>query len=222
MTRPSAVAAPVDVGMRFSAAARARRGSLCGASMQVLVGRVGVDRRHHAVPDPDGPVQHARHGGEAVRRARGVGDDVVTLGVVDVVVDAEDDVRVGRHGALDGGGQDHLARAGGHVAGGVGVRAELSARLDHDVDFEIVPGRVFRISLGECEDLQGVHVQDAVLGPHGAREAAVDRVIGEQVRERAGVGDVVDGDDLEIGARFDGRAHEAAPDAAEAVDGDTR
>jgi hypothetical protein len=31
-TRPTALAAPVEVGTRFTAAARARRGSLCGAS----------------------------------------------------------------------------------------------------------------------------------------------------------------------------------------------
>jgi hypothetical protein len=63
-------------------------------------------------------------------------------------------------------------------------------------------------------------VQDAVLRVDRAGVAPVDRLVGEQVRERGGVGDVIDGDDLDVGARLDGRAHDAAPDAAEAIDGD--
>ena len=41
------------------------------------------------------------------------------------------------------------------------------------------------------------------------------------MRERGGVGHVVDGDDLEIGATLEGRAQHAPSDAAEAIDADT-
>ena len=84
--------------------------------VEVLVGGVGVDRRHQAVPDADGLVQDHRDRREAVGRAGGVGDDVVALGVVGVVVDAEDEVGVGRLVALGGGGEDDLAGAGVEVA----------------------------------------------------------------------------------------------------------
>ena len=40
------------------------------------------------------------------------------------------------------------------------------------------------------------------------------------MRERGGVGHVVDGDDLEIGAALDGGAQHAPSDAAEAIDAD--
>ena len=87
---------------------------------QLLIAGVGVDRRHHAVPDAERLVEHLRDRGEAVRRAGGVGDDVVALGVVDVVeVHAERDRDVG---LLGGRGDDHLARAGLEVARGVGAR----------------------------------------------------------------------------------------------------
>ena len=66
---------------------------------QVLVGGVGVDRGHQAVADPDRLVQDLRDRGEAVGRARRVADDVIALGVVDLVeVDADDDGRVERLG----------------------------------------------------------------------------------------------------------------------------
>ena len=54
--------------------------------------------------------------------------------------------------------------------------------------------------------------------------AAVDGVVVVEVRERLGVGEVVDGDDLEVFRQLalDERADDAATDAAEAVDGDLR
>ena len=53
----------------------------------------------------------------------------------------------------------------------------------------------------------------------GAAEAAVDGVVLEEVSERLGVGEIVDRDDVEVGAAAleDGAEHEAA-DAAEPVD----
>ena len=79
ITSPSAFAAPVDVGIRFSAAARARRRSLCGRR-----GGSGRPCRRGSSssgrPDAERLVQDRRHRGQAVRRAGGVGDDVVASG----------------------------------------------------------------------------------------------------------------------------------------------
>jgi hypothetical protein len=55
---------------------------LVGEVLQALVGRVGVDRRHQAVPDADRLVEHHGHRREAVGRARGVGDDLVRIAIV--------------------------------------------------------------------------------------------------------------------------------------------
>ena len=55
MTRPSALAAPVEVRIMFTAAARAAQ-VLVGTVLQLLVRRVGVDRRHQAVTDAGLPM----------------------------------------------------------------------------------------------------------------------------------------------------------------------
>ncbi len=76
-TRLVARAAPVDDGTMLTAAARARRRSLCGQVEQVLVVGVGVHRGHQAPLDAEGVVEHLDHRHEAVGRARRVGDDRV-------------------------------------------------------------------------------------------------------------------------------------------------
>ena len=53
---------------------------------------------------------------------------------------------------------------------------------------------------------------------HVGVEAAQDRVVLEQVREHRVVGQVVDADDLDVGARGADGAEEVAADAAESVD----
>ena len=105
----------------WSPPARARRRSLCGEVEQVLVVGVGVHRGHEPAHDVERVVDHLDHGDEAVRRARGVGDDDVLLGVEVVVVDADDEggVGVARRGRDD----DPLHRAA-QVAGGVGPAGE--------------------------------------------------------------------------------------------------
>jgi hypothetical protein len=170
------------------------------------------------VADADGLVQDLGHGRQAVGRAGRVGDDVMSLGVVEVVVDAEHEVRVGRLGAFGGRGEDDLLRSGLQMALGVGARTELAGRFDHDVDAEVRPWEVGGVALRERADLEVSGLDDAVLGGDRAREATVDRVVGEEVGERGSVGDIVDGDDLDVGAGLDGRTHDAASDAAEAVD----
>ena len=76
-TRPTALAAPVEVGIIDK-----RRGA---GAVEVLVERVqrrlvagvGVDRRHEAPLDADRLVQHLGDGGEAIGGAGGVGDDEI-------------------------------------------------------------------------------------------------------------------------------------------------
>ena len=58
---------------------------------QVLVVRVGVDRRHPALDDAELLVEDLGDRREAVGRARRVGDDVVLRRVVLLVVDADDE-----------------------------------------------------------------------------------------------------------------------------------
>ena len=186
--------------------------------LEVLIGRVGVDRRHQALLDADQVVEDLGDRREAVRRARRVGDDVVVLGVVDLVeVDAEDDrrVRLGRRR-----GDDDLLGAGLEVLGGVRALGEEAGRLDHDVDAEVAPRQVRRVALGQHLDLVAVDDQRVLADLDRARERAEDGVVLEQVAQRAGVREVVDGDDLDVRARLVRGAEDVAADPAEAVDPD--
>ena len=101
--------------------------------------------RHLAVADADRLVQDLRDGRQAVGRARGVADDVMALGVVDLLeVHADHHRRVQRLRALAGRGDDHLAGAGGEMLGGCCARAVAAGGLDHDVHPQLAPRQVRR------------------------------------------------------------------------------
>ena len=126
------------------------------------------------------------------------------------------DVLVGR-----GRGDDDLLRAGVEVLGGTVALREEAGRLEHDVDAEVAPAERGGIALLLDEDRRAVD-DEAVVGElDGARVGTEDRVVAQEVRERRIVGEVVDGDPLDVGlGRLSGAEHVAA-DAAEAVDSNT-
>ena len=66
MTAPIAFAAPVDVGMIFSAAALPLR-IFMRFFQNGLVVRVGMNRRHHAAADAECLIQHLDYRRQAVR-----------------------------------------------------------------------------------------------------------------------------------------------------------
>ena len=190
---------------------------LVGAVLQVLVGRVRVHRRHEAALDAERVVEHLGERREAVRRARRVRDDVVALGVVVLLVDAHDErgVLIGRRR-----GDQHLLGAGRDVLARVGRLREEAGRLDDDVDAQLAPRQVRGVALRERLDRLAVDDDVVVVVVDGGVETTGDRVVLEQVRERLVVGEVVHGDDLEVGALGEGGTEVVAADAAEAVDAD--
>ena len=106
------------------------------------------------------------------------------------------------------------------VLGGVVAAREEARGLEDDVDAEVGPRQVGRVALGEDLDLLAVDHEAVVVAFDRARIAAVGRVVAQQVRERGVVGDVVDGDPLDVGLRGLAGAEDVAADAAEAVDPD--
>jgi hypothetical protein len=180
-----------------------------------LVVRVRVDRRHEALDDAELLQQHLRHGGEAVRGAGGVGDHGVGDGVVLTLVDAHDD---GDVLVLRRRRDDDLLRAGVDVRPRLGRVREVPGGLDDDVRTELLPGQRTRVALGEDAEGGAADGDLPVAGRDLAVEAAEDRVVAEQVRQRLDVGEVVDADDLDVGAGRQQRAEVVAADAAEAVD----
>ena len=97
---------------------------------------------------------------------------------------------------------------------------EEAGRLEHDVDAEVAPGKCRRIALGEDPHLLAGRLQDAVGELDLALERAERRVVAQEVRHRLRIAEVVQRDDLEVGAERVLRAEEVPPDAAEAVDAD--
>ena len=190
---------------------------LVGDVEDALVVGVRVDRVHQAAPDRE-PVVHDLGGRrEAVRRAARVADDLVLVGVVLPLVDAEDDRDVL---ALGGGADDDLLRAGVDVGAGLVGVGEDAGRLDHDVDAEVAPRELARVL--DLEDLDRLAVDHhRVVGVgHLARVGAVRRVVLEQQGVRRDVDEVVDGDDLDAGRALEQRLERLAADAAETVDTD--
>ena len=185
-----------------------------------LVARVGVDRCHQPVPDADPLVQHLRHRRQAVRGAGRVRHDRVPVRVVDVVeVDPEHD---GDVDALARRRHDHLGRSRVQVLGGVRAGAETARGLEHQrVHAELAPGQVGRIGFAEDGDAPAVDDDRRLVGLDAPREGAVDAVVLEQMRERRGVGEVVERDPFDVGPAVVGRAERCAAHAAEAVDGDS-
>ena len=174
----------------------------------VLVVRVRVDRRHVAVLDRERVVEHLGHRRDAVRRARGVRDDVVGSLVIGVVVDAEHD----RHVGVRGRRADHdLRRSGVEVLLRAFALREEAGRLDHDVDAEVPPRKVGGIALGEHLELLAGGDDRAVAHFDAALETAEDGVVLEQVPHRLGVTQIVDRDDIDVRALLQLRAKKFRP-----------
>src|SRR4029077_20640914 len=107
------------------------------AVLQVLVLGVGVDRRHQAPDQAELVIDDLGQRAEAVRGARGVGDDVLAA-VVFVVVHADDNRQVF---ALGRRGDDDLLGSGVQVTLGLCGVGEDAGGLDDDVDPQVTPGQ---------------------------------------------------------------------------------
>ena len=136
-------------------------------------------------------------------------------GVVCRVVDthADGDVLV-----LGWSRDHHLASARVDVALGAHGIAEEPRRLDHDVHAEVAPGKPLRVTLGEDLDDPAVHGDTVSIGSNRPVEPPQDAVVLEQMGEHLRGGDVVHGDDLEVGGALPGGTQHVSPDPAEAVD----
>jgi hypothetical protein len=136
------------------------------------------------------------------------------------VVDA---VGHGDVGALGRRRDEHALAARLEVELGLLALGEQASALQHQVDPVVgvlqVGGALHRRDL----DLLAVHHDPGGSGLHLGVEDAVHRVVLEQVRQRPGVGEVVDGDELQVLlASLQRGANHAATDASETVDCDPR
>ena len=153
--------------------------------------------------------QHLGHGGEAIGRARGVRDELMTGGIVLLLVDPQDD----RDVRILGGRRDHhFLGPGLEVLGRGRLVPEDAGGLDHDVHPELAPGQCRGV-------LGGAHAHLAAIDDLGV-EDAVDGVVLEQVGQGLGIRQVIDGDHLEL-RRRERRAEKDPADTPESVDADS-
>jgi hypothetical protein len=138
----------------------------------------------------------------------------VLLLVVYVVVDAQDD----RHVRIGGRSRDDdLLRPRFQVLLRVLSLCEEPRGLDDDVDVEVLPGERRRVLFVQQLEVEVADADAAVRGLDLVVQRAEDGVVLEQMGHRLGVADVVDGDELDIGAAFAGSAEEVPPDPPETV-----
>ncbi len=189
-----------------------------GQVEEVLVVGVGVHRRHQAPLDAEGIVEDLDHRDEAVGRAGGVGDDGVLGRVEGLIVDADHErcVDVGR-----GSRDDHSPGPALDVGPGLLAVGEDTGRLDDDVNAEIAPREGLRVALGEHPERLPADADGGVRPGH----LGTDPSVGGVVLEESGVDldghEVVDPDDLHLGAGLADGTQEVATDAAKSVDSDS-
>jgi hypothetical protein len=146
---------------------------------QVLVVGVGVGRGHQAVLDAEVVEQDLRHRREAVGRAAAHGYDVIRLGVVVLVVDAEHD---GPNAvALAGRAEQDLLGARVQVPLGLVGRDEEAGALEDHVDPFRLPGDFlgvpdFRRLDGPTRHLDGPGLHSHVVLEHSERGVVLQQV----------------------------------------------
>mmetsp|Transcript_17219 Transcript_17219/g.25900 ORF Transcript_17219/g.25900 Transcript_17219/m.25900 type:complete len:334 (+) Transcript_17219:1164-2165(+) len=165
-----------------------------GAIDRLLRGGGGVHGGHEALDDAVLVVDDLGERGEAVSGARGVGEDVDVLLVLQVV-DAHDEHRRIRGGS----GDDHLLGAALQVHRCLLNNGEDAGRLADDVRALLPPRNLGRVLDGKEGDLLAVHDQHlrGLVALDGALVDAVGRVVLEEVGGVLDVAEgVVDGDHL--------------------------
>src|ERR1700676_439638 len=181
---------------------------------EALIVGVGVNGGHGAAVDAESVMKDFGDRSEAIGGAGGVGNDVMLGGIVGFVVDAEDESGVGTVGWRRD--DDFLYRTA-EMLFGFGAFGEESGGFDDDIGADGRPidfCRIFYLEHFNAFAFDG----DGIFGVGDfVREIAEDGIVLEEVREGFSVGDVVDGDELNV-LIVDGSAHNIAADAAEAVD----
>jgi len=117
-------------------------------------------------------------------------------------------------------GDDHLPGSGGEVLPRVVGLGEPAGGLEHDVDAERPPRERGRILLLQHRDAMSVDRDRLRIVRDHAVVRPVHGIIPEEVRERLGVGEVVDRRNLERGAPLHRCADHLPPNPTEPVNAD--
>ncbi len=188
--------------------------------LKVLVHRVRVHGGHQAAVDAEAILQHLGHRGQAVGGAAGIGNDVVLLGIVLIVVDAQANGNILAFGRRT---NNYLLAASGDMGPRLFRVGEATGRLDHDIDVEVAPGQIGRIALGQCPDFHALvaNRDDELVFRRLdlALELAIGAVVAQQMSQCFVIGQIVNRDDFNlVGIALQNRLEHLTTNASKAVD----
>ena len=179
-----------------------------------LVTGVTMSGGHETFDNAELVVEHLDHDRKAVGRAGCVRDHGVLVGIVGVVVHAEDERCITRRWC----GDEYSLGAGVEVRARSFLRVEDTGRLDDDVDVELAPWEVRWVALGVDLQAVGANLEFLLACGDLLREASVDAVVAKEHRHGVDVTKVVDRDELDVGACGLCGTEVVSSDSAEAVD----
>ena len=141
---------------------------------------------------------------------------MVGLGVEFVFVDAQHN---GDIGVFRRGGNDDLLGTGRKVLACSFPIGKPSGRLKDDLDVQLFPRQLLRILHRQHFDRLSVDQDLIVFCFDAPLEGAVHRVVLQQIGQCLGVGQIIDGDELQLRIA-EGSAQDVAPDPSESIDAD--
>ena len=186
-----------------------------GTVDELLIARVGVNRCHHPVHDPERIVEHFDHWDEAVRRAARIRDDLMLFAIELFVIDAIHD---GRIGTIGRGRHDHQPGTRFEVKGSLRPVGEEAGRLNYHVNAELGPWKILRIALLEHRERVSADLDAALGGLDRVRQHTEHRVVLEQVRHRVERPEVVHRHEVDVRAALLGSTEKVASNTAKTVD----
>ena len=161
---------------------------------QNLVICEGVDSSHHAVNNAEFIHQRLNERAHAVGGAGSVGNDNVAC-LENVLVHTVDNSSVN---VFARSGDQNFLSTGFDVLHGAFFIAECTRAFENDIDVQIFPRKLLRITLGAHENAVSVHDQMTVVPVNVAVELAVRCVELGQMNGGFGFSSIVNGNDLNV------------------------
>ncbi len=194
---------------------RARAAQVLGRAIHdgLSVGHV-MDRGDRAMFDANALMQHLDHRGEAIRRAACRRHDAVPCRLINLVIDAVNNI--GRIAILDRGGHDDLLDARRKVRRDLGLGLENTGAVDHNIN--ACQGQVAEVARADKRQARAVDDHRIIVMVKSGVPAPMHRIEFEQMGVHGGIAHRVV-DPGYVGPPRDQRLEDQLADPPKTVDG---
>ena len=142
-----------------------------------------VDGGDLTVPDTNRVLDDLDHGREAVGRTRGSGEQPMACGIIELIVDADDNVQ--RIRVFHRGRHDHPLHAALEIRLQLLWRQKLARAFKHDIATEIAPRHLARQTCrGKSDVMLANRDRSIVFGCQAGMPPAMNTIELEQMRGR--------------------------------------